>query len=58
MKELLCRHRRLGEHAKNKHSTKAIFLCDLTDDQAKAIRRILQIEPGGFFGVRVRARKF
>ncbi len=48
MKELLGKkHRPLVETAKR--STKKIFLKFLTDEQAKAIQRILDIEPGIFW---------
>ena len=48
MKELLGKkHRPLVETAKR--STKKIFLKFLTDEQAKAIKRIIDIEPGIFW---------
>jgi hypothetical protein len=49
LKELLGRHRPLVEHAKNKYVSKAIFLRDLTNEQATAIRQILDIEPIEFW---------
>ena len=48
LKELLGKqHRPLAETAKR--STKKIFLEYLTDEQAKAINRILNVEPGIFW---------
>lgn len=50
LKELLGRrHRKLVEQAKNRYCTKTIFLRDLTGEQAAAIRRILNVEPGEFW---------
>jgi hypothetical protein len=49
MKELLGRYRPLVEHAKCRYTTKALFLKTLTDDQAAAIRRVLNVEPGDFW---------
>ncbi len=48
MKELLGkRYRPLVERAKSR--TKTLFLEHLTEDQADAIRRILNVEPGRFW---------
>ena len=50
MKELLGRHHRsLVEAAKYKRTTKAMFLQQLTEEQAGDIRRIFGIEPGVFW---------
>lgn len=50
LKELLGRrHRKLVEWAKDRSTTKRIFLRDLTAEQAAAIRRILNVEPGEFW---------
>ena len=50
MKELLGRRNRsLVEAAKYKRTTKAMFLEQLTGEQAGAIRQILGIEPGAFW---------
>ena len=49
LKELLGKHRPLVELAKTRYITKALFLRDLTEEQAKAIRRILNVVPGDFW---------
>lgn len=49
LKELLGKHRPLVELAKTRYITKTIFLRDLTDEQARAIRMILHVEPGEFW---------
>lgn len=49
LKEILGKHRPLVEHAKNRYVTKSIFLRDLTEEQATAIRKLLGIEPGDFW---------
>ena len=50
LKELLSRrHRGMVEWAKNRYITKAVFLRDLTEEQAYAIRTILNVEPGEFW---------
>ncbi len=49
LKELIGHHRPLVEYAKNKYISKAIFLRDLTEEQAAAIRRIFDVEPGEFW---------
>lgn len=47
LKELLGKHRKLVGEAK--WHTKTIFLRDLTERQARAIRRLLSVEPGDFW---------
>jgi len=50
MKELLGKGcRSLVTAAKYKHTTKAMFVAELRDDQVQAIRRILGISPGDFW---------
>jgi hypothetical protein len=50
LKELLGKeHRSLVEHAKNRYTTKQRFLRDLREDQAWAIRRLLNVEPDEFW---------
>lgn len=50
LKELLGRRfRPLVGDAQSQYTTKRIFLRDLTDEQAKAIRDILGVEPGEFW---------
>lgn len=50
MKELLGRrHRSLVEKAKYHRHTKKMFLESLTADQANAIRRLFNVEPGDFW---------
>lgn len=50
MKELLGkRYRHLVEDAKCRYTTKKVFLEKLTDEQARAIRQILNCEPRAFW---------
>jgi hypothetical protein len=50
MRELLGKgYRSLVTAAKYKHTTKAMFMAGLSDDQVQAISRILGIEPGDFW---------
>ncbi len=50
LKELLGkRFRSLVGEAQNRYTTKQIFLRNLTDTQAKAIRDVLGVEPGEFW---------